>query len=121
MKLFWESGSASASPSSASCSLALALGPQLGLGVVGLAVLAVQREGGAVGPLADVGRVLKEALLAALHGDHALVTGASGTASKVVRMPPLTESMRPARSTSIAGRPCRATTRSGSLWVEERR
>src|ERR1700712_663770 len=42
-----------------------------------------------------------------------LVIGASGTVSKVVRIPPLTESIRPAASKSI--RPCRARTRSGRL------
>lgn len=47
------------------------------------------------------------------------VTGASGTDSKVVRMPPLTESIRPASSISIW--PWRSATRSGSLWLEERR
>ena len=43
-----------------------------GLDVVGLAVLAVELHRGAVGALADVGRVLKEALLAALQGDDDL-------------------------------------------------
>jgi len=41
-----------------------------------------------------------------------LETGASGTESNVVRIPPLWLSMRPTRSTSIW--PCRAATRSGS-------
>src|SRR3954462_12513547 len=52
-----------------------ALGLQRRHGVVGLAVLGVKQDGGAVGPLADVGRVLKEALLAALHVDDRLAQG----------------------------------------------
>ncbi len=45
-----------------------------------------------------------------------LETGASGTTSKVLRMPPpLPVSTLPARSTSIW--PSRAATRSGSLWA----
>jgi hypothetical protein len=43
--------------------LLLAIGLDRGLGVIGLAVLSVEVEGGAEGALADVGRVLKEALL----------------------------------------------------------
>ena len=43
-----------------------------------------------------------------------LVTGASGTVSKVVRMPPWTWSTWPSRTMSIW--PFRAATRSGRLW-----
>ncbi len=52
-----------------------------------------------------------------------LETGWSGTTSKVLRMPPLTESMRPARVTSIGwwSGPRSATTRSGSGLSELRR
>ena len=46
-------------------------------------------------------------------------TGTSGTDSKVVRMPPLTESMRPTRFGGV--RPRRRATRSGRGWSEERR
>ena len=48
------------------------------LGVIGLAVLAVEVEGGAEGALADVGRVLKEALLGSLQGDDRLLEGSVG-------------------------------------------
>src|SRR4249919_4137468 len=48
-----------------------------------------------------------------------LETGASGTDSKVVRMPPLTESMRPTRATLIC--PRRSATRSGRGLEDERR
>ena len=47
------------------------------------------------------------------------MTGTSGTASKVLRRAPLTESVLPASSISIgweAG-PWKPTTRSGSLWA----
>src|SRR6478735_4014588 len=49
-----------------------AVGLDHGVGVGDLAVLAVELEGGAEGALADVGRVLKEALLGALQGDDRL-------------------------------------------------
>ena len=56
----------------AALALALALGLQLGLGVVDLAVVAVHLHRRAVLGLAEVGRVLKEALLSALQGDDHL-------------------------------------------------
>ena len=66
-----------------------------------LAVLADHLHRHPVDPLAEVGRVLKQPLPAPCIVTIALVTGASGTVSKVVRMPPLIESTRPTRSNWI--------------------
>ena len=69
---------------------------------VDLAVLSREVGGCPLGLLAEVFRVFEQALFAALEFERELVTGTSGTASKVLRIPPfLLVSILPARATSI--------------------